>query len=199
VAALAGPAGRARCRAVLLAGLHGRVLEVGAGRGQNFPYYPSGVSHLTAVEPSRRPRNRARAVARQAGTRIEMVAGTAGDLPGQVADYDAVIACLALCSVPDQQAALGVIGRVLRPGGQLRYFEHVVCGRPALARLERLLDSTLYPLLARGCHCGRDTGAAIRQAGFHVEQEARIAVRDAQLGPSVQHILGIARARLNQS
>ena len=168
-------------------------MEVGAGRGQNFPYYPASVTQLIAVEPSRRRRNRARAAARQANMQIEIVPGTAEDLPGQDGDYDAVVACLALCSVPDQQAALSEIRRVLRPGGQLRYFEHVVSGRPSLARLERLLDTTLYPPLACGCHCSRDTGAAIRQAGFQIEQEARIAVREAQLGPSVRHILGIAR------
>jgi len=192
VAALAGPAGRAQCRTVLLAGLRGYVLEVGAGRGQNFPYYPASVTRLIAVEPSRRRRNRARAAARQASTQIQIVPGTAEDLPGQDGDYDAVVACLVLCSVPDQQAALSEIRRVLRPGGQLRYFEHVVSDRPAFAGLERVLDTTLYPPLARGCHCSRDTGAAIRLAGFQIEQETRIAVREAQLGPSVQHILGIA-------
>jgi ubiquinone/menaquinone biosynthesis C-methylase UbiE len=150
------------------------------------------VTRLIAVEPSRRRRNRARTAARRASTQIEIVPGMAEDLPGQDGDYDAVVACLVLCSVPDQQAALSEIRRVLRPGGQLRYFEHVVSVRPALARLERLLDSTLYPPLARGCCCSRDTGAAIRQAGFQIEQETRIAVREAQLGPSVQHILGIA-------
>ena len=191
MAALAGPAGRAQCRTVLLAGLRGCVLEVGAGQGQNFPYYPASVTRLIAVEPSRR--RRTRAAARQASTQIQIVPGTAEDLPGQDGDYDAVVACLVLCSVPDQQAALSEIRRVLRSGGQLRYFEHVVSGRPALARLERLLDTTLYPPLARGCHCSRDTGAAIRLAGFQIEQETRIAVREAQLGPSVQHILGIAR------
>lgn len=55
-----------------------------------------------------------------------------------------------------------------------------------------LLDAALYHPW-RGCRCSRDTGAAIRQAGFKIEQEARIAVREAQLGLSVQHILGIAR------
>jgi len=174
VAALAGPAGRAQCRIVLLAGLRGHVLEVGVGRGQNFPYYPASVTRLIAVEPSRR--RRTRAAARQASTPIQIVPGTAGDLPGQDGDYDAVVAYLVLCSVPDQQAALSEIRRVLRPGGHLRYFEHVVSGQPALTRLERLLDTTLYPPLARGCHCSRDTSAAIRQAGFQIEQEARIAL-----------------------
>ncbi len=185
--------GRAQGRTTLLAGLRGCVLEVGAGRGQNFPCYPASVTRLIAVEPSRRRRNRARIAARQAGTQIEVVPGTAEDLPGRDGDYDAVVVCLVLCSVPDQRAALSEIRRVLRPGGQLRYFEHVVSDRPALAWLERLLDSTLYPPLAGGCHCSRDTGAAIRQAGFQIEREDRIAVRQAQLGPSVQHILGIAR------
>jgi hypothetical protein len=90
-------------------------------------------------------------------------------------------------------AALTEIARVHRPGGELRYFQHVISSRTVLARLERLLDATVYPPLAGGCHCSRDTGAAIRQAGFQIEREARIAVREAQLGPSVRHILGSAR------
>ena len=133
-------------------------MEVGAGRGQNFPYYPASVTRLIAVEPSRRRRNRARAAARQASTQIQIVRGTAEDLPGQDGDYDAVVACLVLCSVPDQQAALSEIRRVLRPGGQLRYFELVVSDRPAFAGLERVLDTTLYPPLARGCHCRKSAG-----------------------------------------
>ncbi len=79
---------------VLLAGLRGCVLGVGVGRGRNFPYYPASVTRLIAVEPSRRRRNRARAAARQASTQIEIVPGTAEDLPAQDGDYDAVVACL---------------------------------------------------------------------------------------------------------
>jgi ubiquinone/menaquinone biosynthesis C-methylase UbiE len=124
---------------------------------------------------------------------IEIMPGTAEDLPGEDGYFDAVVTSLAPCSVPDQRAALTEIGRVLRPGGELRYFEHVISDRPALARLERLPDATLYPPLAGGCHCGRDTAAAIRQARFQIERETRIAVRDARVGPSVQHIPGIAR------
>jgi SAM-dependent methyltransferase len=190
---LAGPIGRAECRRTLLAGLGGRVLEIGAGRGQNFPYYPAEVTRLIAVEPRQRRRGRARGAARRALVEIDIRPGTAEDLPGRDGEYDAAVASLVLCSVPDQRAALQGIGRVLRPGGELRYFEHVISDRPALARLERLLDATLYPPLARGCHCGRDTGAAIRRAGFHVEREHLIAVREAQLGVSVRHILGTAR------
>jgi ubiquinone/menaquinone biosynthesis C-methylase UbiE len=150
------------------------------------------VTRLIAVEPSRRRRGRARGAARRAPAGIDILPGTAEDLPGRDGEYDAAVASLVLCSVPDQRAALKEIGRVLRPGGELRYFEHVISDRPALARLERLLDATVYPPLARGCHCARDTGAAIRQAGFQAEREHRIAVREAQLGVSVQHILGTA-------
>lgn len=189
----AGVMSRAQCRRVLLAGLHGRVLEVGAGQGQNFPYYPPGVGRLVAVEPSSHRRQKAAAAAVRSGIAVEIVPGTAEDLPGEDSEYDAVVTCLVLCSVPDQQAALREIERVLRAGGELRYFEHVISDRPVLARLERLLDATFYSPLAGGCHCSRDTGAAIRQARFHVEREARIAVREAQFGPSVGHILGVAR------
>jgi hypothetical protein len=70
----------------------------------------------------------------------------------------------------------------------------VISNRPAAARVQRALDATIYPLLAGGCHCARDTDAAIRQAGFEVEREERIAFKPSPLVPTIPHILGIARA-----
>jgi ubiquinone/menaquinone biosynthesis C-methylase UbiE len=124
---------------------------------------------------------------------IEVDEGSAEALPAQDGEFDAAVVSLVLCSVPDQRVALREIARALRPGGELRFYEHVVSERPAIARVERLADATLYPHLSGGCHCARDTGAAIREAGFEVEHEERIPFKPSRLLPPIPHILGVAR------
>jgi hypothetical protein len=87
---------------------------------------------------------------------------------------------------------LADIRRVLRAGGELRYYEHVISHKPLAARVQRLLDATFYPPIAGGCHAARDTGAAIRHAGFRIEREERIAFKPSPLLPAVPHVLGAA-------
>lgn len=179
-------------RAQLLAGLSGRVLEVGAGNGLNFGHYPSIVSEVVAAEPEPYLRKLALERARQARVPIEVVDATAEAVPFADASFDAVIASLVLCSVADQQVALTEMRRVLKPGGELRYYEHVVSLRPGSARVQRVLDATVWPRFAGGCHLARDTGAAIRAAGFAVEREQRLAVKTSAVEPAIPHLLGIA-------
>ena len=184
--------GGAEHRRKLLAGLEGRVVEVGAGHGLNFEHYPAGVIEVIAVEPEPHLRGLALEAAGRAGVPIEVRDGTAEALPGEEGTFDAAVVSLVLCSVPDQSAALREIGRVLRPGGELRFYEHVVARQPTSARIQRALDATIYPHLTGGCHCARDTGASIRQAGFEVRQEERVIVKSGRLAPAVPHILGVA-------
>ncbi len=185
--------GGAEHRQTLLAGLEGRVIEVGAGHGLNFAHYPESVSQVVAIEPEPHLRGLAVKAAGGAPVPIEVRDGTAEALPAQDGEFDAVVVSLVLCSVPDQQAALREIARVLRPDGELRFYEHVVANRPTAARIQRTLDATVYPFLAGGCHCARDTGAAIRDAGFEVQHEERFAFKASRIAPAVPHILGAAR------
>jgi ubiquinone/menaquinone biosynthesis C-methylase UbiE len=185
--------GGAEHRRTLLAGLEGRVIEVGVGNGLNFAHYPRTVSQVVAVEPEPHLRRLAREAAAGAPMSIEVRDGTAEALPAQDGEFDAAVVSLVLCSVSDQQAALREIARVLRADGELRFYEHVVSHRPVIARAQRVLDATLYPRLAGGCHCARDTGDAIRQAGFQVHREERIAFKGSRIAPAVAHILGAAR------
>jgi ubiquinone/menaquinone biosynthesis C-methylase UbiE len=168
------------------------VIEVGAGHGLNFQHYPAGVTEVVAVEPEPHLRGLALQAAGRARVRIEVLDGTAEALPAQDGAFDAAVVSLVLCSVPDQHAALREVGRVLRPGGELRFYEHVVARQPTSARIQRALDATVYPHLTGGCHCARDTGASIREAGFEVRQEERVVVKSARLAPAVPHILGVA-------
>ena len=123
-AARADARGAAEHRRRLVAGLSGRVIEVGAGHGANFAHYPAGVTEVVAVEPEPTLRGLAEKAARAAAVRVSVLDGTAEALPGD--GYDAAVTSLVLCSVPDQATALAEIRRVLRPGGELRFYEHVV-------------------------------------------------------------------------
>lgn len=178
----------------LLAGLSGRVLEVGAGNGINFAHYPAAVEEVVALEPEAYLRGKAEQAARGTPVRVTVTDGTADPLPFDDASFDAVVASLVLCTVPDQAAALAELRRVLAPGGELRFMEHVRSQRARKARVQAALDrSGVWPLLGGGCHCARDTVDAIEAAGFRVER-----VRDFAVGPAWivtnPHTLGAARA-----
>ena len=179
-------------RVELLAGLSGRVIEVGAGNGLNFAHYPPAVTEVVAVEPEAHLRGRAQRAARQATVPVRVVDGLADALGEPDGAFDAAIASLVLCSVPDQAAALAEIARVLRPGGELRFYEHVVAHGARQAAVQRKLDAwRIWPTLVGGCHVSRDTGAAIAAAGFTIERCRRLRFPPNALG--LPHILGVAR------
>lgn len=177
----------------LLAGLSGRVLEVGAGNGVNFGHYPPTVEAVVAVEPEPFMRDRAQRAATHARVAVRLVDGVASRLPFDSCTFDAVVASLVLCSVPELTTALSEIRRVLKDGGELRFMEHVRADRPAKARLQIMLDrSRIWPLLGGGCHCSRRTADAIAAAGFRVTE-----VESLPFGPSWwitnPHVRGVAR------
>jgi len=177
----------------LLAGLAGTVIEVGAGNGLNFPFYPPTVQHVLAVEPERTLRAAAIAAAAEAPVRVTVLDGVAGGLPAEDESFDAAVVSLVLCSVRDQERALAELHRVIRPGGELRFYEHVVAEQPASVRLQRLADLTVWPRCAGGCHLGRDTGAAITRAGFVIERCERFLFMPGIPIVKLPHILGSAR------
>jgi len=157
-------------REALLAGLAGRVIEVGAGNGLNFARYPPEVTQVVAVEPNRLLRQAGQAAAARAAVPVEVTGGMADRLPAADAEFDAAVTSLMLCSVPDQQAALSELRRVIRPGGELRFLEHVEASTPVLRRVQRVADATLWPRFGGGCHSARDTAAQIERAGFTIER-----------------------------
>jgi SAM-dependent methyltransferase len=169
-------------------------VEIGAGHGLNFQHYPAGVERVIAVEPE----PSLRAIAEQAAVRapipVSVVAGVADALPLADQSADAAVASLVLCSVPDQDRALAEVHRVLRPGGELRFYEHVVARRRPKRTLLMLADrSGLWGAIAGGCHLARDTTAAIRRAGFVIETLDRFGFAPSCLEPQLPHILGVAR------
>jgi ubiquinone/menaquinone biosynthesis C-methylase UbiE len=188
-------AGEADHRRELLAGVTGRVVEVGAGNGLNFEHYPATVKEVMAVEPEPYLRERAARAAEKASVPVTVVDGVADSLPLDDASMDAAVASLVLCSVPSQDPALAEIRRVLRAGGELRFYEHVRAERPGFARVQRAVD-VVWPHMGGGCHTSRDTVAAIERAGFGLESLRRFEFRPSPLvAPAAPHVLGRARRR----
>jgi ubiquinone/menaquinone biosynthesis C-methylase UbiE len=177
----------------MLAGLTGRAIEVGAGNGLNFALYPSTVTEVVAVEPERYLREHAQAAANQAPIPVTVLDGVGGRLPGEDGSFDAGVAALVLCTVPDPQQALAELFRVIRPGGELRFYEHVISHSKLEARFQRLADATFWPRVAGGCHLARDTTTTIEQAGFQIEECERFGFSPVPLFPPDPIILGIAR------
>ena len=151
-----------------LAGLSGRVLEVGAGTGSNFVLYPTTVEEVVAVEPEPRLNPIARRTAATAPVPVTVLDRAVEEVEPE-AQFDAVVCSLVLCSVHDQESVLRQLFSVLRPGGELRYLEHVASGG-ARGRIQRLADATIWPRLAGNCHTHRDTETAIVNAGFVVQR-----------------------------
>lgn len=184
--------GLAEHRGRLLKGLSGRVIEVGAGSGMNFLRYPAAVN-LVAVEPEPYLCRYMQGQAAAAPATIHVVEAVAERLPFQAGQFDAAVVTLTLCTVPDPPGMLAELYRVLRPGAQLRFLEHVRGQTPALRRMQRLLDATVWPRMFGNCHTGRDTRSSIVDAGFTVDwieslrfPEMRVAL------PSSPHIIGVA-------
>ncbi|MFF9864492.1 class I SAM-dependent methyltransferase [Streptomyces sp. NPDC013953] len=186
--------GVAAYRDELLDGLSGRVIEIGAGNGLNFAHYPGAVSEVVAIEPERRLRQLAASAALRAEVPVDVVPGAAEALPVKSEAFDAAVASLVLCTVRDVPRALAELHRVLRPGGELRFFEHGLAAGRGLATAQRVLDRTVWPTLFGGCHTARDPLAAIEAAGFEMVEYRRFRLpeKGPQL-PSSPCVLGVAR------
>jgi ubiquinone/menaquinone biosynthesis C-methylase UbiE len=185
--------GGAEHRREFLAGASGQVIEIGAGTGLNFCHYPDGVTEVPAVEPEAYLRAHAEEAARSAAVPVRVVPGTADALPADDERFDVAVASLVLCSVPDQGSALAEIKRALRPGGELRFYEHIRAHEPRLARIQRRAD-IVWPLTAGGCHTAGATDEAIERAGFGIETKRFFIFRPTMVTWIVlPHVIGLAR------
>jgi SAM-dependent methyltransferase len=153
-----------------LAGLSGRVIEVGAGHGLNFPLYPRSVTELVALEPEPYLRGLASEIADGLPFPVHLVEGVAEKLPFKDGAFDAAVASLVLCHVRSLERATAELFRVIHPGGELRFHEHVRSPKPTFARVQRAADALGWPHLIGGCHAGRDSLGAIEAAGFTLEE-----------------------------
>ena len=161
----------ARWRGALAAPAVGRVLEIGAGTGLDFPHYRPGAT-VVATEPDLGMLERARARARNAPARIVLVAADAEALPFRDGAFDEAVVGLAMCTIPRPGLALAELRRVLRPGGALRMLEHVRVEHAVVGRLQEWL-TPLWRRVAAGCRLDRRTVASVADAGFALEAVER--------------------------
>jgi ubiquinone/menaquinone biosynthesis C-methylase UbiE len=159
-------AGLREQRRELLGHARGRVLEIGGGTGANLPFYGEAVTSLTVTEPDEPMARRLSDRLKDQDRAIELVRAAAEDLPFENESFDFVVSTLVLCSVEDQQRALGEVRRVLKPDGRLLFIEHVRSQDDGLARWQHRLN--WLNRFVVNCDCNRATLEGIHTAGFSV-------------------------------
>ena len=166
--ARAEKAGLGAMRERLLAGVAGRVIEIGAGSGTNLPWYGTDVESVTLTEPVQPMFRKLERRVHDLGSSATVLRAPAEELPFAAGSFDVAVSTLVLCGVRDQPRALRELRRVLRPGGTLLFLEHVRSADPARARQQDRMN-WLVRLVVR-CDCNRATLDTIRQAGFTVTE-----------------------------
>jgi ubiquinone/menaquinone biosynthesis C-methylase UbiE len=160
-----------RWREQVALGLSGTVVEIGFGSGLNVPAYPAGVDRVYAVEPAATARRIAER--RIAGSHVDVRhVGLRGEsIPLPDGSCDGALSTFTLCTIPDVEAALAEVRRVLRPGGRLHFLEHGLSPDPSVARWQRRVEP-LQKRLADGCHLTRQPAELVRRAGFEIDRVA---------------------------
>ena len=148
------------------------MLELGAGTGVNLDLYPEALEELVLVEPDPHMAKRLRAKLAGSPRTATVVEAPGERLPFDDDSFDTAAATLVLCTIPDPAAALAETARVLRPGGQLLFLEHVRAEEPGLARWQDRLERP-WRFLGDGCHCNRDTVATIDASAFALDDIQR--------------------------
>ena len=164
-------AGLRALRQQLLATAAGDVLEIGGGTGANLPFYGTGVQSLTLTEPEAPMLRRLERKVRELAPQAMVLRAPAEDLPFEDNSFDIAVSTLVLCGVSDQPRALRQLRRVLRPGGQLLFIEHVRSDDAKLARRQDRMNPINRFVVH--CDCNRPTLTSIQQAGFTVTQLER--------------------------
>ena len=148
----------------------GQVLEVAVGTGLNLSTYPDGVA-LTGVDLSDAMLDGARTRAAQLGSTATLLIGDAHSLPFDDTSFDTVVCTFGLCAIPDTDAAISEMARVLRPGGRLILVDHIESSSRAARVVQRLLETLTVPLA--GEHFLRRPLTKVQAAGFDIEQVQR--------------------------
>ncbi len=165
-------AGLRERRREVLAAARGRTIDIGAGTGANLGLFPEGLEGIVMAEPDPHMVKRLRRKVADSGTEAEVVEAGAERLPFGDDSFDTAVFTLVLCTVPDPAVALAEAARVLRPGGQLLFLEHVRAEDPGLARWQDRFERP-WRFVGDGCHCNRDTPATIEASPLKLESVER--------------------------
>lgn len=170
-------AGARQTRMDLISQASGRVLEVGIGNGANLPFYSAKAAQVVGIEPCaamvQMAHERLACLDRQSQLALrldqyELQVGSGEELPFADATFDTAIACLVFCTIPNADTAARELYRVLKPGGQLLFFEHIQATGGVKKRLQNWMNPLWKPL-ACGCHLNRDTHVVFQNAGFQYD------------------------------
>ena len=175
-----------------LAEVKGQVLEVGFGSGHNLPYYPKGIEKVVAIDPSIVSAKLALKRIGQAAFPVEYLPLRGEEIPAPSGSFDSVVSTFTLCTIPDADAALRQIRRVLKPDGRFFFVEHGRSGDPAVQRWQARMNG-FQKFVCGGCHLNRDIEQLVINAGFELLAIEKYYGK----GPKVSAHLyrGIARAR----
>jgi ubiquinone/menaquinone biosynthesis C-methylase UbiE len=152
-----------------VAGLSGRVLEIGFGSGLNLPHYPAAVTQVLAVDPSERARRIGRRRIEGARVPVTFVGLDAERIDAPSASADAALCTFTLCTIPDARRALAEVRRILKPGAPLHFLEHGRAPDAAVARWQDRLNP-VQRAVAGGCNVNRDMRALLEAAGFRISE-----------------------------
>lgn len=172
----------------LFSNLHGDVVEIGPGTGDNFTYFPEGVRWI-GIEPNVFMHPALRETMTKGGIQGEISSGTAERMNLPDAGVDAVVSTLVLCSVTNLDETLHEVLRVLRPGGRFAFLEHVAAPKGTTLRRAQGLVKPVWKLVVDGCNPDRDIEAAIRRAGFVSVEVKSFSIPAFIVSP---HIAGVA-------
>jgi ubiquinone/menaquinone biosynthesis C-methylase UbiE len=177
-------------RAPACAGLHGDVLELGFGSGLNVPYYPPEVDEVWVVEPSEVALKLAQARIDASSVEVHEGAldGARLDFPDD--RFDGALSTMTLCTIPNIDAALAEVRRVLKPGASLHFAEHGLAPDAKVAHFQHRFDPW-QQRFAGGCHLARDMRALLTAAGFEIDELETRFVK----GPKAWSYMYLGRAR----
>ncbi|HEY2446831.1 MAG TPA: class I SAM-dependent methyltransferase [Rhizomicrobium sp.] len=143
----------------------GRVLEIGAGSGLNFAFYPPAVSEILALEPD--PKLICMARTKETSRQATFMEASAEEIPLEDKSFDTVVTTWTLCTIPNGMQALREMRRVLRPGGTLLFIEHGQAPEQRVRKWQDRVDP-IWSRISGGCHLNRPIGRMIEESGFRI-------------------------------